>query len=317
MALSWSHAGVFLGLGLLCGVIGVSQTVMMRATERAFAPLHRLGALRPAVGGAMLGALGVLYILVFGIILKTAKPIPFEQYPMPAFFGDGYGVIHSMLTGSFGAAKNPSSIILLLGVLIVLKLVGTCVTLSSGGSGGVIAPSIFLGATLGSLAGMVLHAGGIDVLPTRMLALVGMGGVLAAVVHSPLASILILFELTQDPGVVVPAMLVTVTATGIARLIFPDSIYTMSLQLRGLRPGGSVDQSFLRRLTVEQVTLDSIVRVEPDDTIERLIEVAMETKADNFLVVDDQGQMVGMIVGEDLQVAAISHEAECSSLRQT
>jgi CIC family chloride channel protein len=214
-----------------------------------------------------------------------------------------------MLTGSFGAAKSSSSIILLLSVLIVFKLVGTCVTLSSGGSGGVIAPSIFLGAALGSLAGSSLHAGGIDVVPTRVLALVGMGGVLAACVHCPLASILILFELTQDPGVVVPAMLVTVTATGIARLIFPDSIYTMSLHLRGLRPGGSIDQVFLRRLTVEQISLDAIVRVKPDDTIEHLIEVAMQSKADNFLVVNEGGQMLGMIVGEDLKIAAISHEA--------
>lgn len=308
LALSWTHAGVFLGLGILCGLVGVSLTMMMRASERAFAPLQRLGPIKPAIGGALLGVLGMVYILFFGWMLNTPKPIPFDQYPMPAFFGDGYGVIHSMLTGSFGAATNSGSIVLLLSVLIAFKLIGTCVTLSSGGSGGVIAPSIFLGAALGSLTGSLLHAGSVSVVPTRVLALVGMGGVLVAVVHSPLASILILFELTQDPGVVVPAMLVTVTATGIARLIFSDSVYTMSLHRRGLRPGGAVDQSFLRQLTVERVSLDSIIRVRPNDTIEHLIEVAMQTKADNFLVVDEGGHMVGMIVGEDLKVASISRE---------
>src|SRR5204863_227566 len=83
-------------------------------------------------------------------------------------------------------------------------------------------------------------------------ALLGIGAVLAAVVHAPLAAILILLDLTGDYKLALPAMLETVIATGVARRIFPDSIYTMSLRQRGVRMGGAADRMVLHRMHVEQ-----------------------------------------------------------------
>ena len=133
-------------LGVLCGFIGVAFTKTLLFGEHWFHPLHRLGALRPALGGALLGLLGVGFVILFGWLLQQPKPLPFHVYSSPAFFGDGYSVIRSMLDGSFAQFVQPRMMILIVIALIALKIVGTMLTLGSGGSGGIIAPALFLGA---------------------------------------------------------------------------------------------------------------------------------------------------------------------------
>ena len=113
--------------------------------------------------------------------------------------------------------RHEEKLLVLLAFLCGIKIVATCLTLGSGGSGGVIAPSLFLGATAGAVMGALLqHRTGSLRIHPEIYALVGMGAVLAAVVHAPLASILICFEVTEDYKVMVPAMLACVVATAIA-----------------------------------------------------------------------------------------------------
>src|SRR5438270_11219988 len=119
--------------------------------------------------------------------------------------------------------------------------------------------------------------------------MVGMGAVLAAIVHAPLSSILILLELTSQPALVLPAMLATVVATGTARLIYPDSIYTAVLRLRGIR-FGTGDVSLLHRLTVEQVGLEPVTTVGADLPFERLLEMTAQTGLADFVVRDHEGR---------------------------
>src|SRR5205814_10383744 len=120
----------------------------------------------------------------------------------------------------FYTDAGPRYVVLLLGFLVIIKVVATCLTLSSGGSGGIIAPSLFLGATAGGLLGAVLMRLHFVAVQPEVYAMVGMGAVLAAVVHAPLASILILSDLTHDYKIVLPGMLAIIIATGVARLIF-------------------------------------------------------------------------------------------------
>jgi chloride channel protein, CIC family len=324
--LSWAHMGNFVLLGLLCGAVGVSLTRMSGWTEGWFGrmPIPRWS--KPALGGSMLGVLGVFYVLVFGWwLLDRPKPIPVDDYPLPAFFSDGYGVIRQLVQAGppagpeiataatptlsgFYAAHSPGILLLLLGSLVVIKIVATCLTLSSGGSGGIIAPSLFLGATAGGFLGVLLRLAGMDVAP-HLYALVGMGAVLAAVVHAPLASILILLELTQDHNIILPAMLATVIATGAARLIFRDSIYTMSLRLRGVRLGTMADLTLLRRLTVEQVDLEPATVLNLHDPLQNALDIAAQTGAGNFIACDERGIYAGMLVARDLNTALLQREA--------
>jgi chloride channel protein, CIC family len=313
--LNWSQVGNFIVLGAICGLLGLALTRAMYYSETVFHHMPIPKVLRPAMGGALVGVLGVVYLLLFGGLLLHAvhdKPFDFSTYPMPAFFGDGYGVIQKLLTPAFFATITGRTILLLI-FLCGIKIVATCLTLSSGGSGGVIAPSLFIGATAGAVIGTMFRAIGShfgifqDVQP-ELYALVGMGAVLAACIHAPLASILICFELTQDYKVMLPAMLACVLAVGVARLFYQDSIYTLSLRLRGVRVGRA-DLTLLHRLIVEQVPLEPASILKPIDPLSRLIELTETNATTDFVVVDDKGKYLGMVVANDIRTALMNPDA--------
>ena len=306
-----NNVGNFLLLGVVCGVVGVALTRLMFASEKFFGRLKASKLIKPALGGAMLGVIGVFYVLVFGkLLLNRPKFIPFEQYSMPAFFGDGYGAVKAMLSPGFYGQMEWGWLVIILLFLVFAKLVGTCLTLSSGGAGGIIAPSLFLGAVAGGALGMLLqHAGVSSTLPPEAYALVGMGAVLAAVVHAPLAAVLILVDVTGNYNVILPGMLATIVATGIARSISRDSIYTLSLRLRGVRVGTGNDLTLLRRMTLEQIDLEPATVVRIGDPLERALELTLATGANDLVVNDERGNYAGMLTGDDVKAALWDREA--------
>ncbi len=311
--MDWTQVQNFILLGVACGLVGVALTRTMYFMDARFHRLRVPRAVRPAVGGALLGVMGVIYVLFFGhILLHQSKPIPFSSYPMPAFFGDGYGFIQLLLGGDFYKLWSSSYLLSLLAFLCIAKVLGTCITLSSGGSGGVIAPALFLGAVVGGGLGVLMRISGLydaSHVQPEAYALVGMAAVLAAIVHAPLASILILLELTRNPALVLPAMLATIIATGVARLIFADSIYTLTLRRRGINVGSATDSSLLHRLVVEQVDLDPAVLLRPREPFQRILDLMTRVGATDFVVVDDGGAYVGMVVAEDIKTALMEREA--------
>lgn len=308
--LSWPAVPSVVALGLLCGVVGVTLTMAMHRSEELFRKTKLPAALRPAIGGALLGGLGIAYVMTFGwLMLGRDKPFRMDAYPMPAFFGDGYGVIQQFVATTLTAHVGRLDVILLLMFLLLAKIVGTCFTLSSGGSGGVIAPSLFLGATAGALLGVVLEPLGWNAgLPTGFYALIGMGAVLAAVVHAPLSSILILMEVTDKRDVVLPAMLACVVATGVARIVSRDSIYTLGLRRRGVVVGSGTDVSLLRRLTIDQVSLEPVRTVALAAPLEDLFKELADHEED-FVVVDADGKYAGLVLAEDVRTAMLQSEA--------
>ena len=308
-ALNWPSLPNFVLLGLVCGAVGVVLTRLMYRTEELFRRLPVPRALKPAVGGAALGVLGMSYVVIFGwLLLDRLKPI--DYYTMPAFFGDGYMVIQQLFDEDFYGRWDPAKLALVLGFLVCAKVVGTCLTLGSGGSGGVIAPSLFLGATSGALLGLALQQVGLSAgVEIGFYALVGMGAVLAAVVHAPLAAILILFEVTQQRGVILPAMLASVVATGTARLIFRDSVYTLSLRRRGVTVGTSSDLRVLRRMTVDQVELDPVNSVKLDTPFDHLVRLTAESGAADFVVFDRAGSYAGLVTADDVRTALLQPES--------
>lgn len=307
--LNWPSLPNFVVLGLLCGIVGVVLTRLMYRTEEVFRKLPVPRPLKPAIGGLLLGGLGVSYVYIFGHLLLD-RPKPFTYSLMPAFFGDGYTTIQQLFDESFYGHWDAGKLVLLLSFIVLAKIIGTCLTLSSGGSGGIIAPSLFLGATSGALLGLLLKkmhlAADVNI---GFYALVGMGAVLAAVVHAPLAAILILFEVTQQRGVILPAMLASVVATATARLIFRDSVYTLSLRRRGVKIGTNSDLRVLRRMTVDQVPLDPVSAVTFETPFEHLVKMTVEHSAADFVVFDKAGNYAGVVTAEELRTALLQPES--------
>ncbi len=197
----------FAALGLLAGGVGVAFTRVLYLIEDVCDRLWRWPEwLRPAVGGLVLGA--VLLVL-------------------PQMYGVGYPVLGRGVAGGYTIA--------FLIVLMLGKMLATSLTIGIGGSGGVFAPSLFIGAMLGAAYGGILEivapgtAG-----PVGAYGLIAMGAVFAGAARAPITAVIILFELTGEYSVILPLMSAIVLATGVSHLLSHDSIYTLKLRRRGI-----------------------------------------------------------------------------------
>ncbi|MEM9883610.1 MAG: chloride channel protein [Planctomycetota bacterium] len=303
--------GHYAVLGVLCGLLGAAFIRTLRVSEKLWTKLPLPFWCKPALGGVALGLLGVgFYLLGFG-------DGPVVGHNPPTFFGNGYPVIEALLnpdsyapgiSESEGTLREAS--IALLGLTLLLKLVGTSLTLGSGGSGGVIAPSLLLGATLGGGFALLCESAGLFPGATpATFALAGMAGVIAAVAHCPLTAFLLVFEITADYQVILPVMLVSILATSVAQLIFRDSIYAQWLRDRGIKMGTYSDLTLLRRMTCHDVPLTPAVMVHAEDPAARLIELADDYAVVDYVVTDDAGRYAGMVVGQDVRATLVQREA--------
>jgi CIC family chloride channel protein len=191
-----------------------------------------------------------------------------------------------------GTALSPLVFLLL---LLPAKALATAFTTGAGVGGGVFTPTLFLGATLGATFGGLLQVA----LPTAgldpgLFALVGMGSVLAATTHAPLMSILVLFEMTNNPLLIAPLMLGAITATLFARWIDADSLYTARLKRRGVRlPDGVEEAALLRTYAKDLLRTDAEV-LPATAPLEKVLDRFLNTRRDALYVVGDGGRYVGV-----------------------
>lgn len=198
---------LYAALGLLAGAAGVVFTRVLYWIED-FCDWAWRGPewLRPAVGGVLLG----------GLLLA-----------LPQMYGVGYPVLENAIDGRY--------VIGFLLVLLAGKIVATSLTIGIGGSGGVFAPSLFMGAMLGTAFGLVLHHLDPALAPDPgAYGLVGMGAVFAGSSRAPITAVVIMFELTGEYSIILPLMLAIVLATAISRMLTRDTIYTLKLRRRGI-----------------------------------------------------------------------------------
>ncbi|MEZ4581375.1 MAG: chloride channel protein [Caldilineaceae bacterium] len=132
-------------------------------------------------------------------------------------------------------AVNVDQAIGMLAILLVGKLLATSFTLGSGNSGGVFAPSLFMGALLGGIVGTIANQlwPNVAVNPGAY-AIVGMAALFAGAARAPITAVLIVFEMSNDYKLILPVMLATVLSTIVAELLFPESIYTLKLACKGI-----------------------------------------------------------------------------------
>lgn len=301
----------FIALGIICAVVSVAFTHMLHFFEDRFGELRAHPLMRPSIGALGLGLLGIIWAFAAGAMGHHSH--------MPAFFGNGYSTIADLVDpASYGQARAgldealPMTL-LALSVLCVLKGVGTSMTLGSGGSGGVFAPSLFIGATAGGAFGLVLEQ--IGFMPKggtpASYALVGMAAVIAGTTFAPLTAILLLFELTREPKVLLPAMLACIVATVVAQRWMRDSIYTAKLRQSGLVLGGTRDFTVMRRVHLSSIKLAALPPepIYPSDPLSKVIDLLTVHRAPDFPVVDPAGKHLGMLTGEDVRAALVDREA--------
>ncbi|MGW7680791.1 chloride channel protein [Kribbella sp. NPDC054772] len=260
--------GLFAVLGLVAGVVGVIFTRVLYQIEDICDALWRGPEwLRPAVGGVLLGLLLIA---------------------LPEMYGVGYPVLGHAIVGVYGVA--------FLLLLAVGKMVATSLTIGIGGSGGVFAPSLFVGAMVGSAFGAVAH----QALPGTAGAagaygLIGMGAVFAGAARAPITAVVIMFELTGEYSIILPLMTAIVLATGVSHLLSGDTIYTLKLRRRGVDLGRSETISAAPRIVVADVMTDVPDAVRGDSPLRDVAAVLARSVSGVLPVVDDGGEYVGIV----------------------
>jgi CIC family chloride channel protein len=275
-------------LGLLTALVGALFVRLLYWSEDRFESWKQVPEwLQPAIGGALLGGLALLYPRVTGVGWER----------MPDIFNVGYDVIERAL-----ANQLTLNVVL---TLLFLKIIATSLTLGSGGSGGVFAPSLFMGAMLGAAFELLMKQWFPTVVaPAGAYALVGMAATFAATAHAPITAVLILFELTGDYRIILPMMLTVVVATLIGqRILGGESIYTLKLSRRGVRLEHGRDLDLMQSVLVrEAMTTDTYV-VQSDMPLNQLGDYFQHTHAHSFPVVDGNTELVGMVSIHDYEQA--------------
>jgi CIC family chloride channel protein len=304
-AFHWKEIPNYLLLGLLCGVAAALfiRALYFATAQFARIPVHPV--LRPGIGAIALGLLGL------GALTLTAG-----DTLMVPFFGNGYPTIKALMSpemyyeDALHTVLSPArTVLLFLVVLGLLKGLSTCLTIGSGGAGGMFAPSLLLGAALGGTFGFVAESLGFPSASPAHYAVVGMAAMVAATTHAPLTAILIVYEITQSYEVILPLMLAAVISTIVARLTYRENVYTVKLTDQGVRVGAMSDHTILRRLTVHDVPLVAPVFVHRGDSAQRLLELSEKMSVSDFIVTDRADRYLGLVTGGDLKEALLYREA--------
>lgn len=267
---------LFALLGVLAGLVGVAFTKILYWIEDACDWAWRGPEwLRPAAGGLLLG--GLLLVL-------------------PQMYGVGYPVLGNGIAGKYAVG--------FLVALLIGKMVATSLTIGIGGSGGVFAPSLFIGAMFGAGYGQILHQAAPGVAgPAGAYALIGMGAVFAGSARAPITAVVILFELTGEYSIILPLMTAIVLATGVSHLISRDTIYTLKLSRRGVDLDEQPSTSALTTGTVGQI-MEPVTEAVPDSqTLLQAAESLSHAPLGQLPVTDTGGRYRGIVTARALAEA--------------
>jgi CIC family chloride channel protein len=279
-------------LGIMAGLVAVGFIRLLYGFEDLFDRWRVSDAVKPAVGGLLLGGLA----LVYPWVLQLPGGYP-ASANLPEIFGAGFTTIGNALQGNlpFG----------LLAALVLLKPLATSFTLGSGNSGGVFAPSLFLGAALGGAFGSVVEylAPGATAGPGAF-AVVGMAAVFAGAARAPFTAVLIVFEMTNDYRMIVPLMAGVIVSLILAERLHRESIYTLKLTRRGIHLKSGRDLDVMETVQVEEVMVRQPVTVPADLPVGRMADEFIRTGRHGFPVLNEDGSLFGMVSLEDYRRVA-------------
>lgn len=272
---------LYMILGVLMGLVAGLHIYFFYEVRDRFAALKINQHLKPLIGAFIIGVSAMFF---------------------PQIMGDGYHYIKEVLAGH--------GVMWVMVVLIFLKIFATAITLGAGGSGGVFAPALFIGAVLGGAYGSVVH----HFFPTvtassGAYAAVGLGAFLAASTHAPITAIFLLFEMTGDHLIIIPIMLTSIIGTAVAGRLNADSIDTVDLTREGIDIHEGREIAIMKSIRVGKVITEEVDFISEKANVNQLLETFQMTK-DSFYfpVIDETGHMVGIISMQD--VKDVLHDKE-------
>ncbi len=273
-------------MGIIIGLVAVFHIRVFYSVRDRFDALNINQQLKPIIGALIIGIFGMAF---------------------PQIMGDGYDYIKVVLDGN--------SVMWVMAALIFLKIIATAVTLGSGGSGGVFAPALFIGAVTGGAFGWVVHS----LFPAYTAApgayaAVGIGAFLAASTHSPLTAIFLLFEMTGNYKIIVPVMLSSIIGTIVANWLCHDSIDTVDFSREGIDIHEGRESAVMKSIKVGQIIREDFNFISEDANVDQLLQIfSMAQGGFYFPVIDEQGLMAGIISLQDVKTLLHDEKLRCGA----
>jgi len=273
---------LFALLGALVAWTGVVFRSGVEVSERIFKATRLPLAARTALGGLVVGLLA---------------------WWIPEVWGNGYDGVREVLAATIAPA--------VLLPLLLAKIVATSSSLGSGGSGGVFTPALLIGAAAGAVFGLgaSIAIPALHVEPVFFV-LAGMTAAIASTTFAPITAMIMVFEMCQNYGAVMPLAVVTVTATWVARSLRRDSIYTESLRRRGVDFDVAFEQMALASLRAEDLIRKEPLAVPHDAPVADVLDLFARSRGTAVYVMKD-GRLIGAIDLRDaFQVADASRRRD-------
>jgi CIC family chloride channel protein len=273
---SSAEFAVYAVLGVAGGVVSAIFARLLLGMRAWFLRLPRKTVwFQPVTGGLMVGLMG---------------------WYVPQVLGVGYGFV--------GDALNGRMAFHLMLLLLLLKLFAVTTSYASGNAGGIFGPSLFLGAMVGGVVGTAAH----HLLPLATAtpgayALVGMGAVFSGVVRTPMTSVLIIFEMTQDYAVIVPLMIANLVSLFVASLLQHEPIYEALAVQDGIHLPSAKTRQRLDQRTVAEILKDPVLLLESENTVREALGRIRASGLRSALVKDQRG-VIGIVTQSQMEVEA-------------
>lgn len=269
--------GLYVVFGLVCGVIG---TVFVKVLEGTGSTTQRL--LKP-LPASFRPAVGLLLVAGAATLLGRLEVL-----------GSGYDAMQLIFEG-----KMVATVML---IVLVAKMVATAVTLGAGGVGGIMFPSLLVGAATGGLFGTAAGAlFGDRVAPPAAYAIVGMGAVLTAVQHAPLTATVMVFEFTNDYTIILPLLVSCILSTLLATRALGGNLYQRTLRRKGVVLSRGREQNVLRSLKVVDAMRSDFVSLDEGARLRQVAELVGGSTQTTFPLVDGDGRLTGALRLADLR----------------
>lgn len=263
---------LYLLLGIIAGVVGVVVIRTLYKTEDFFHEVNSPFWAKPIIAGLILAFIGSHF---------------------PQIYGVGYETMTDVL--------QQNSSLSVMATLVVLKVVAMSITLAGGGSGGVFAPSLFIGAMLGGSFGYLVHSYfPVWTASYGAYALVGMAALFSATGRATFTAIVILFEMTLDYSIILPLMFVCVTADQVSWALLKDSIYSSKLKRKGLNFVTDISANLMSMTLVKDIMTTEVDTIKPSTEMDYIIEHLLPKNHSTYPVVDEQNRLIGLVTKEKL-----------------
>jgi len=281
-------------LGIFCGLVSLYFTRAMDSFENQFRKLTYWQ--KYAIGAI------ILSILIF---------------LLPPLYGEGYDTINALISGSrdysnlldnsifYQFKDHRWTIIIFLSGILLMKVFASSATNGAGGTGGIFAPSLFLGCIAGFIFAFTINnsqlTGFAPLLPEENFALMGMAGVMAGVMHAPLTGTFLIAELTGGYELLLPLMIVSICSYVVIKLFEPHSIYSMRLAKKGELITHQKDKAVLTLMDIEKLIESNFQTVNPDMFLGDMVKVISRSSRNVFPVIDSQNRFLGIVLMDNIR----------------